>query len=355
MERIKVKNRKFKQRRLVLTVIAAVLFAVVLSGCAESSSTAVESVFSLFSIRDSLTEAQTRWVLIGETILVLFLFLLVILLIALFRRYRKTEKRANEASIRERDLMDENEMLDRLSRMRTQFFQNMSHDLKTPLTVISTSVLNALDMLDFEMDKEEMRESLLLAQNEIMRLSRIVDSTLKHTTIQGKYQGAESVNLAALLRKVERTYQAFLERRGNSLKIDAQDTLPRVYGNSDMLINVLANLISNSNRFTRNGEIVISTEIIYIEMDERTKLRFVSITVSDNGSGVNPEILSNMFSRGATDGGSGLGLSICKKAIEAHGGTITAESVTGKGTKVTFSVPVYEKLNYLTQRRVNSI
>jgi len=317
-------------------MIIAALLVVILSGCVESVEAADRMVRSLFRIQDNLSDAQTRWIIVWETLLLVFLLLLIILLVALFKRYRKTEKRAYEAGIRERTLMRENEMLDRLSRMKTEFIQNMSHDFRTPLTVISTSVLNAVDVLDFDMDKDEIRESLTLAQSEIMRMSRIVDGALKHAAIHGNQQSSESLNLSLLLKRVVKTYQAFLERRENTLSISLPNELPQVYGNADMLINVLANLISNADRYTRNGEIIISAEV-----PEDNK-RFVKVTVSDDGSGVNPDVLKNIFKRGMSESGSGLGLHICKTAIESHGGTITVESEVDVGTKVSFTVPVYD-------------
>jgi len=342
MERISMITTSKTTRRLVLIAVAVVLVIGVLSGCDESAETADATVRSLFRIHETMSEEQTRWIIIGETLLVLFLILLIGLLIALFRKYRKMEKQALETSMRERTLMRENEMLDRLSRMKTEFFQNMSHDFKTPLTVISTSVLNAIDILDYEKDEEEIRESLSLAQSEIMRMSRIVEGALKHAALHDNSQGAEPIDLALLLRKVARTYEAFLDRRGNTISIAVPNTLPRVYGNTDTLLNVLANLISNANRFTRNGKIEISADVEKEEQKSDSCYEYVSVSVSDNGVGVNPEDLEKIFNRGKSESGSGLGLHICKTAIETHGGTISVKSEVGKGTKVTFTVPVYE-------------
>jgi signal transduction histidine kinase len=99
-----------------------------------------------------------------------------------------------------------------------------------------------------------------------------------------------------------------------------------------MLLHVLSNLISNANRYTRGGEIGIKATV---------KSHTIKVTVQDDGTGVNPELLARVFERGVSDGGTGLGLSICKTAIEAHNGTITFESEPGQGTKVVFTLPVY--------------
>jgi signal transduction histidine kinase len=199
-----------------------------------------------------------------------------------------------------------------------------------------------LNFGDFGPEEEEIRESLSLAQSEVMRLSRLVDGALKHAALYSDQHLAESVNLYRLLKRIEKTYVAFLERHGNKLIIMLPPALPNIYGNVDMLINVFSNVITNANRYTYNGEIIISAKADENIKAAIGKKQFVSITVSDNGSGVNPELLENIFERGASEGGSGLGLTICRTAIESYGGTITVKSEKGVGTEITFTVPVYE-------------
>ena len=336
--------KRTSDKRLKALVISALMVSV-LSGCTQVDEGTEKSVTRLFGITDGLTDAQTRLILAGETVLIVFLVSLIILLIALFNRYRKTEKRAIEASLREKALVRENEVLDRLNRTKTEFFQNMSHDFKTPLTVISTSVLNAIDTLDYEMDKDEIRESLNLAQSEIMRMSRIVDGALKHAALHSNRQTSEPIDLSLVMRKVAKTYHVFLQRNGNELSITIPPGLPRVYGNSDMLLNVFSNLIANANRFTRNGSINISADYTGMQKLSKSELKYVNVSVSDTGAGVSPEILDDIFTRGASESGTGLGLSICKAAIETYGGEISVASDKGKGTKVSFTLPVYEKIS----------
>jgi signal transduction histidine kinase len=72
---------------------------------------------------------------------------------------------------------------------------------------------------------------------------------------------------------------------------------------------------------------------------------YLKITVTDNGSGIEPELLPHVFDRGVSGmGGTGFGLEICKKIIESHGGTITANSEPGKGTTVVFTLPIYKEV-----------
>ncbi|MCL2098968.1 MAG: HAMP domain-containing histidine kinase [Oscillospiraceae bacterium] len=234
---------------------------------------------------------------------------------------------------REQELLADNEMLDRMNRMKNEFLRDMSHDFKTPLTVISTSVMNAEDMLDFELDKEAMRETLRTAQNEIMRMARMVDSSMKYSSLQDNRQDMHPLDIVQLLYGGAETHRALLARNDNELFLDVPETLPQVCGNGDMLLHVLSNLLSNANRHTRNGRITVSAAL---DGD------MLIITVRDSGAGVNPEIMPHIFERGVSEGGTGLGLAICKTTVETHGGTIRVESDQGKGAAVIFTLPVYK-------------
>jgi len=276
------------------------------------------------------------------TMLFIAMLLLILIIIIIFNvfiaRFLRSLREASEslaaaAKTREQELIADNDMLDRMNRMKNEFFQNMSHDFKTPLTVISTSVLNAADMLDFKMDKEEMRESLDNAQREIMRMARMVDGAMKQSSMYDNRQDMKPLDPAPLLREEAIAYRALLERNGNALSLDIPRSLPQIYGNSDMLLLVLSNLFSNANRYTRGGNIA---------MISRADKDMVIVTVLDDGMGIEPELLPRVFERGVSDSGTGLGLAICKTAIESHNGTITIESEYGKGTAVTFTLPVYK-------------
>jgi len=342
VERQALRIKKKTNIKTILTSIAAILITVTLSGCQFLEDSPGFLFWRMFGLSESFTGTQSSWIILWETVLIIFLVLLIILLFALFIRYRKTERQAIESKIRERTLVRENEVLDHLNRTKTEFFQNMSHDFKTPLTVISTSVLNALDLLDFGMDEDEIRESLGLAQSEVMRLSRIVDGALKHAALYSDQYFAESISLYKLLKRIEKTYQAFLDRRGNKLVISLPNALPNVYGNVDMLLNVFSNVLSNANRYSQNDVIKISARVDESIKPTKNTKNYIRITVSDNGIGVNPELIGKIFDRGTSESGSGLGLSICKTAIETFGGTIEVKSGKEKGTEVTFTVPVYE-------------
>jgi len=342
--------------RVFLTSLAIILISVLLAGCAESS---LKDILTdgVNTYRDRLLAAQIPWLHIEELILLVIITILIILLCVLFFKHSKVVRQTKKIKIRAHSLASDNELLARIITAKTEFYQNISHDFKTLLTVISTSVLNSLDLLDFEMNRDEMQKSLKHAQSEIMRMTRIVDDAMKRSAMHDNLQKMEVVDIALLLRMMPGTYRAYLERSGNHMKLDVPHALPEIYGNADMILNVMSNLISNANRFTHNGEILISAAVESgrqptehhkkrrEEFHQRssTKHRVVTVTVMDNGEGIKPELLPTIFTRGVSQCGTGLGLSIAKTIVEAHGGAISVESEYTKGTKVIFTLPVYDK------------
>ena len=266
--------------------------------------------------------------------LILIIFVIFNLFVSGFLRSlkRASESLALATKEREQELIADNDMLDRMNRMKNEFFQNMSHDFKTPLTVISTDVLNIGDMLDYEIDKDDIRESVNNAQHEIMRMARMVDSAMNHSAMYDNRQDMKPLDLKPILNETANTYRALLDRNGNTLSLEIPESLPPIYGNNDLLLHVISNLLSNANRYTRKGKI-----LIIATADNDT----VTVTVKDNGTGVKPEILPYVFERGVSDYGTGLGLPICKTAIEAHNGEISIKSEYEKGAEVTFTLPIH--------------
>jgi signal transduction histidine kinase len=234
-----------------------------------------------------------------------------------------------DAKRRDQELVERNAALDNLSRMKTEFLQNISHEMKTPLAVVSTSVLNADDLLDFDGDRAEIRESLRRAQAEVMHMSRMVDAAMAFSSAEETSQRMGTLDIGALVRTASDAYRPLLERHGNRLVLEVPDGLPPVRGNSETLSQVLSNLLSNANRHTRGGRIEVT-----VASGEAS----VTVTVRDDGKGVDRAVLPRVFDRGVSTGGTGLGLAICKAAIDAHGGRITLRNNPGRGACAEFQL-----------------
>jgi len=258
----------------------------------------------------------------------------------------------NTVKERTRELEKQTAIAVKASLYKSEFLATMSHEIKTPLTVVSVHVQQAKELFEAGGDDgetsfagetsvaETIRHSLTRAQEETMRTARITDNTLRLASMQeGAPKGGQEarqelklLDMAALLTTSAEAYRILLEKRGNRLVVDIQDRLPPVSGSADALIQVMVNLLSNANTHTQNGEIVVAAEA------ERKHIR---VTVTDSGSGISPELLPVVFDRQISGGGStGIGLAICKEIIASHNGKIKIVSEVGKGTTVAFRVPM---------------
>jgi signal transduction histidine kinase len=218
--------------------------------------------------------------------------------------------------------------------MKSEFLSNASHEMRTPLTVISVNVQTVMDILD-DMDgavkDPETEELLQSAQNEIMRLSRMVGGMLTLASVSENTERQE-LDLSGLLQSGVETLRLNLDKRGNIIETAIEKPLT-VFGNADLLTQVLTNLLQNAGAHTENGTVTVSAKR---EGGE------ITVTVRDTGTGIPPALLPRVFERGVSTGGTGFGLYLCKTVIESHGGKVWIESGAGEGTAVYYTLPVYE-------------
>ena len=232
----------------------------------------------------------------------------------------------------------EKETLDRLNRLKTEFLQNVGHEMKTPLAIIN-------GYLELSLDREKQRQNpdkriivnLTRALAEGNRAGHMARQLLDVTETEGQITPRfEPVDLAVLAESVRDTYFAMLNKNFNTLKISITPDLQPVRADRELISRVLVNLIQNAVRFTRNGVITVSA----------TTIRdYAEVTVADTGSGIPDEMAANIFSRywtGEASTGSGLGLFICRQTIEAHNGSISVNSTLGQGTRIRFTLPFWK-------------
>lgn len=247
---------------------------------------------------------------------------LSIVMLLQFQLYNEQQKKLDE----------QNHILQRASRAKTEFLSNTSHEMRTPLTVISVNVQTVAEILeDMEVKDAEAAELLQSAQQEIMRLARMVGGMLNLASMS-ENTDKQTVNLSTLLRSSTEMFSLHLQKRSNLLKTDIADGL-EVYGNADLLAQVVANLLQNAAAYTEQGEITLRAE--------KTG-REILVAVADTGTGISAEFLPHVFERGVSTGGTGFGLYLCKTVVESHGGRIWIESTQGSGTRLTFALPAYE-------------
>lgn len=245
-----------------------------------------------------------------------------------------TMREAALAHERELRAEAEKEMLAEMSRLKNSFYTDMSHEMKTPLTVIAVNAQFAAQNVSAGVVDEETVTDLNAISAEARRLAQMVTSLVGIGRMQGS--GSSVLSLTLLLTETARIYQSLFDRRNNTLTVETAPDLPSVEGNADQIVQVLINLLSNANRHTKAGKVAVRAE---------TMAGYVRVSVTDNGEGISPDLLPHVFERfcHGKKGGSGLGLSICKTIIEEHGGKIDIESEEGRGTKVWFTLPIKEE------------
>jgi len=228
------------------------------------------------------------------------------------------------------------EALAELDRAKTLFFSNVSHEFRTPLTLL----LGPLEQLLAEADRlpESARELVALANRNGLRLLKLVNTLLDFSRIEAGRARAwfEPTDIAAFSAELAASFRAAIEQAGLKLVVTAEPSLPAVLVDREMWEKVIFNLLSNAFKFTFSGEIRLA---IAMEADGHS----IAVKVSDTGTGIAAEELPHLFERfhrvegakGRSIEGSGIGLALVQELIRLHGGDIQVDSALGRGSSFT--------------------
>lgn len=234
-------------------------------------------------------------------------------------------------------VVSEHDMLIQVNEMKTAFLSDASHELKTPLAAMSGYAQDAeLDLMKGA-EKSAIQGKLKRISSEANRMALMVTQILDATRIEEGRMVLEKApcDLDILVRATIESYFAVLNKNNNRLVLRIPLELPMIEADSSRLQRVFVNLISNALKHTHDGTILIKAEQ---END------FVKVTVKDTGCGISEDDLPHIWERyykgKHSETGTGLGLFICKFIVESHGGTISVESETEKGTSFTFTLPI---------------
>lgn len=242
------------------------------------------------------------------------------------------------------------EALAEIDRAKTVFFSNVSHEFRTPLTLMIGPLE---DMLTREDLSSLDRERLELAHRNAMRQLKLVNSLLDFSRIEAKRIQAnyEPVDLAAYTADLTSMFRSAIERAGLKLRVDCRPLRGPIYVDREMWEKIILNLLSNAFKFTFEGEIAVSVR----QVGEK-----VELIVRDTGVGIPEDELSHMFerfhrirdSRSRTHEGTGIGLALVQELVHLHGGEIQVASRENEGTTFTISIPT--GTGHLPQDRIGA-
>ena len=224
--------------------------------------------------------------------------------------------------------------------LQQNFVGNVSHELRTPLTSIEGFSQALLDGVS--RGEDEKRRSLEIISQESKRLVRVLNDLLLLSQMDAGELHPEKkpVDVVDLMRKMESLYHGRAGEGGVNLVLGALPSAVTLYTDPDRLELVLTNLMDNAMDYTNPGGAITLSCVV--------DLGAVNISVADEGQGIEPELLPRIFERfyragkprSTGRGGAGLGLSICKELVETLGGRIRVESLPGKGTTFTVTLPL---------------
>ncbi|MDT0481043.1 SpoIIE family protein phosphatase [Streptomyces doebereineriae] len=228
------------------------------------------------------------------------------------------------------------EALAELDRAKTTFFANVSHEFRTPLTLLLGPLQQALA----DEDRPERREQLELAERGALRLLKQVNTLLDVARAEaGQTRPAlEPVDLAGATAELAGVFRSAFEAAGLTLDVDCPPLPKPVPLDREMWEKVILNLLSNALKFTFTGG---------AQVQVAAASDWARLTVTDTGTGIPADELPRLFerfhrvrgARSRSHEGSGLGLVLVKDLVEAHGGTVGVDSRLGQGTTLTVDLP----------------
>ena len=234
-------------------------------------------------------------------------------------------------------LLEDITHLREIDRLKSEFIATASHELRTPLTSVQMGVHLLLEGALGELTDNQ-NEVLQACRQDCERLDKLMRDLLDLSKIEAGESQPQLAPVGArdLITTAVKELRPQVETKGLKLSVDAPVDLPWVMVDRLQIERVISNLVINALRHTKQGEIKISAE----QRDSH-----VAVSICDTGSGIPTEYLPHIFDKfvqvpDAPTGGAGLGLTISKSIVEAHGGQISVQSQVGRGTTFTFTLPL---------------
>ncbi|MBT6691050.1 HAMP domain-containing histidine kinase [Candidatus Parcubacteria bacterium] len=234
--------------------------------------------------------------------------------------------------------------LKEVDKMKDEFISIASHELRTPITTIKGFLSMSLEG-DYGELSEGSKKGFKIMEASVNRLGHLVEDLLNVSRIEQNrlIVKKEPVDLKAVLDSLMLEFELRVKAKNLALKLSADKDLPQVWADEDKLKQVIINLLGNSIKYTKQGEI----ELIAKKTDEK----LITITIKDSGIGMDASEREKLFEKfyrvqgEETRGiiGTGLGLWITKQLVELMGGTISVDSIKHVGSQFYFTIPIYNK------------
>ncbi|HEU0065196.1 MAG TPA: ATP-binding protein, partial [Flavisolibacter sp.] len=232
------------------------------------------------------------------------------------------------------------ELLAEIDKAKTTFFTNISHEFRTPLTLMLGSLEELLNKNNTDLAKENI-QLVQASHRNAVRLLRLVNNLLDFSRLEsGKVKADfQLTDISSFTRELASTFHSVIEQGGVKLNVECEPGLQKVYIDREMWEKIVLNLLSNAFKYTLKGSITISLT---------QKKDYVILKVKDTGTGIPDDELPKMFQRfhrvqnaaGRTYEGTGIGLSLVKELVQLHGGQISVKSKLAVGTEFTVSIPM---------------
>ena len=227
--------------------------------------------------------------------------------------------------------------LEETEHLRRDFVANVSHELRTPITSIRGFVEA---IMDGTINKEEHDKYLDIIHQETLRLSKLIYDLLDLSSMKSQNQtwDLNEIDVYELVDRLLVKIKPITQRNQVSINKQLPVQLPGMLGNEDRIEQVLLNLLDNAIRYSPPGGM--------ITIQAESKGDYITLSITDQGSGIPPEDVEHIWerfhrvdkSRSRSLGGTGLGLAIVKEIVDLHGGKISVQSEVGKGSTFSFSI-----------------
>ncbi|MCD6523103.1 MAG: HAMP domain-containing histidine kinase [Candidatus Diapherotrites archaeon] len=300
-------------------------------------------------------------VVISEPISVIFLFIIMLaaLAIVIIEQWKQsTDRKIKERTIQLRGLLKErekekkelenmhaallnmmedlNESYEELRRtdvLKSRFIRDMSHELKTPVAVISGNIQLLRDKRIYT-NRKRLEEVLDMLDRNIKRLEGTIDELLNISRLESLDFVFKKVNISKIIKEKVKEYEPIAKAKNLKL-VYKVEPLPKIMADAERIGYAIGNIISNAIKFTDKG---------YVKIEARKKGNEIIFKVKDTGRGIPKKDTDKVFRKFykvyPEIPGTGIGLSVTKEIVEAHGGRIWFKSKEGKGSTFIFAIPI---------------